>query len=501
MAWPQELTGLKKVRRQCRLEYWLAGLFFLAAAGLAGYAAGVLAAAPWAGLGPWRWLFSLGAVLAGAVILFIKRPDDLAIARRLDRDLNSRERIQTLVEYQGREGDMLAMLRQEAGAYFRENPPVYRAERRRFFLPAALSLAAIVLVVVAMIIAPGLARSFNQLRELKELRQETAEELEEIIAELPQDDPLLEGIREQLEDLVRQALEAQTPEEMELLLREARELLEAETRELESLAAALKGLEDLMQGMSPQELARAAAGDPQFAGELAQRLDDLAEALPDRFEDLGDMLRQLAADPAAAQPGQWQELVQRLSGLDAQAAQSALAQAGQVADGTPGEENTPGQGSGEGSGEGSGSEGPGQGSGEGSGEGSGQGSGEGSGEGSGQGSGEGSGEGSGQGSGEGPGQGSGEGQGASPVGSGASPHQFVYIPGQGEFSLGGEGDGGEYTLRDLLRIDPGLGQDYGNYFSGYRQRALGSLGRGEIPRQLEDYVRSYFEAIAPQGGN
>ncbi|HOB34956.1 MAG TPA: hypothetical protein PKL39_04335, partial [Bacillota bacterium] len=399
MAWPQELTGLKKVRRQCRLEYWLAGLFFLAAAGLAGYAAGVLAAAPWAGLGPWRWLFSLGAVLAGAVILFIKRPDDLAIARRLDRDLNSRERIQTLVEYQGREGDMLAMLRQEAGAYFRENPPVYRAERRRFFLPAALSLAAIVLVVVAMIIAPGLARSFNQLRELKELRQETAEELEEIIAELPQDDPLLEGIREQLEDLVRQALEAQTPEEMELLLREARELLEAETRELESLAAALKGLEDLMQGMSPQELARAAAGDPQFAGELAQRLDDLAEALPDRFEDLGDMLRQLAADPAAAQPGQWQELVQRLSGLDAQAAQSALAQAGQVADGTPGEENTPGQGSGEGSGEGSGSEGPGQGSGEGSGEGSGQGSGEGSGEGSGQGSGEGSGEGSGQGSG------------------------------------------------------------------------------------------------------
>lgn len=67
--------------------------------------------------------------------------------------------------------------------------------------------------------------------------------------------------------------------------------------------------------------------------------------------------------------------------------------------------------------------------------------------------------------------------------------------------MGGEGEGGEYTLRDLIRMNPTLGQDYGNYFGGYRQRALSSLGRGEIPRPLEDYVRSYFEAIAPQGGN
>lgn len=66
--------------------------------------------------------------------------------------------------------------------------------------------------------------------------------------------------------------------------------------------------------------------------------------------------------------------------------------------------------------------------------------------------------------------------------------------------LGGEGEDGEFTLRDLVRYNPSLGQDYGNYFSGYRQRALSSLGRGEIPRPLEDYVRDYFDAISPQGG-
>ena len=63
--------------------------------------------------------------------------------------------------------------------------------------------------------------------------------------------------------------------------------------------------------------------------------------------------------------------------------------------------------------------------------------------------------------------------------------------------LGGEGEEGESTLRDLIRINPNLGQDYTTYFGGYRQQAISSLGRGDIPRPLEDYIRSYFEAIAP----
>ena len=174
MAWPQELNALKGVRRKCRREYWLAGLLFLIGVGLAGFAVLTFATAPFPALGKWRWLISLGAMAAGAVFLFRGRPGDLDIARRLDRDLNSRERIQTLVQEQGREGRVLALLRQEAGAYFRANAPKYKVDRRRFRRPAMLVLASTLLLVAAIILTPGLARSFDRLREFQELREQAA---------------------------------------------------------------------------------------------------------------------------------------------------------------------------------------------------------------------------------------------------------------------------------------------------------------------------------------
>ena len=66
--------------------------------------------------------------------------------------------------------------------------------------------------------------------------------------------------------------------------------------------------------------------------------------------------------------------------------------------------------------------------------------------------------------------------------------------------LSGEGEPGEYTLRELIPNNPGLVDDYTEFFSGYRRQALSRLNRSPIPRPLADFVRSYFEAIAPQGG-
>ena len=171
--------------------YWLAGLLFLIGVGLAGFAVLTFATAPFP---PWAnggGSISLGAMAAGAVFLFRGRPGDLDIARPLDRDLNSRERIQTLVQEQGREGRVLALLRQEAGAYFRANAPKYKVDRRRFRRPAMLVLASTLLLVAAIILTPGLARSFDRLREFQELREQAAETIEEILQELPQEEPLL----------------------------------------------------------------------------------------------------------------------------------------------------------------------------------------------------------------------------------------------------------------------------------------------------------------------
>jgi hypothetical protein len=52
----------------------------------------------------------------------------------------------------------------------------------------------------------------------------------------------------------------------------------------------------------------------------------------------------------------------------------------------------------------------------------------------------------------------------------------------------------------LIPNNPGLVDDYTEFFSGYRRQALSRLNRSPIPRPLADFVRSYFEAIAPQGG-
>ncbi len=66
--------------------------------------------------------------------------------------------------------------------------------------------------------------------------------------------------------------------------------------------------------------------------------------------------------------------------------------------------------------------------------------------------------------------------------------------------MAGQGEEGEFTLREIIPAHPGLVDDYTDFFGGYRRQALSKLGRDQIPQPLADYVRSYFEAIAPQGG-
>src|SRR5690554_2080272 len=113
MAWPQELEALRAVRRKCRLEYWLAGLLLLAGLGAAAFAFLTFVTAPLPWLGPWRLPMALVAALGGSLVLWRRQPGDEEIARRLDRDLGSQERIQTLVEHREQSGAILEMLRRE----------------------------------------------------------------------------------------------------------------------------------------------------------------------------------------------------------------------------------------------------------------------------------------------------------------------------------------------------------------------------------------------------
>jgi len=496
MSWPQELEMLKKVRRQCRIEYWLAGLLLAGAAAILIFALLTILAAPFPWFLPWRLPAAL--IAAGAAVAAIWRtlPGDVEIARRLDRDLDSKERVQTLVENCRGQGAVLQQLRRETGSYFTKHQPQYRLDKRRFVSPALLTGAAVVILILAIVFTPRLAQSLAQRQDLRNQQQEAAEKIEEIIQLLPEN-PLAEELAAELEALKEEAQKLTEPSEFETLLREALELLEASGEQAEAVESALAELLASMN-MSAEELARAAA-DPEFAQHLAEAMSNLAQALPQNMS-LTETLRELAENPSAAEADQWQQLQEQLANLDPAAFRESLNKAAQVAGLA---ENRPGgqdSGSGDGEGQGSG-DGEGQGSGDGEGQGSGDGEGHGSGDGEGQGSGDGEGQGSGDGQGQGSGQGGqGNGQGAGTGSAAPSPSRYVYIPGQGEVILSGKGEAGEYTLRELLPNNPGLVDDYTDFFSGYRRQALSKLSRSQIPRPLADYVRSYFEAIAPQGG-
>lgn len=482
--WPHELGMLKKVRRQCQIEHWLAGLLIAGGAALFAVALSTLLTALLPLLSPWRWLVALLAAGVALLLTWHRLPDDLAIARRLDRDLKSQERVQTLLENRAEEGTLLQELRRETQAYFFSQPPEYKRNIKRFIPPALFTGAAAVLLVLSIVFTPRLAQSLTLSRQLKEEQEQAVAAIEEVIQALPQDE-LTADLAAALEKLKEQIPQLKEAREFETFSREVQELLAAGEEQAAAVESALAELLAAME-MSAEELAQALE-DPEFAQELAEALGDLAQALP-QTASLAATLRRLAEVPGTVGAGQWQGLKEQLAGLDPAGLRESLANAvgktgKETAAGSPGSTGVEGGESSEGSEGGEGGEGKGEPPGGNSGQG---------------------GQGQGQGSGQGPGQGSGQGQGTGSQGSGAgtgstapSPSRYVYIPGQGEFTLGGQGEAGEYTLRDLLPNQPGLVDDYADFFAGYRRQALSKLGGSQIPRLLADYVRSYFQAIAP----
>ncbi|NLY32378.1 MAG: hypothetical protein GX065_06255, partial [Firmicutes bacterium] len=365
MAWPQELTMLSKVRRKCRVEYWLAALLLAAAAAMLAYAGVTLLAAPFPALSPWRLPLAFLAAAAVAVVMWRVQPGDLEIARRLDKDLASEERVQTLVENRQGQSPMLQQLRRETADYFRRRQPRYRWDKKRFFAPALLSGAAAVILILSIVFSPHLAQSIAQRREVLEQQQEAAEQIEEIIELLPEN-PLGEELAAQLEDLLEQVYSLTAPGEFETLLREALELLESEREQAAAIESALEELLAAMN-MPPEELAEA-LGDPEFAAQLAEAMNNLAETLPGGM-DLASALKELAANPSAAEASHWQQIIEQLEELDPSAYRENLQQAVRAAEEMCAcEENSEGEGEGEGSGKG---EGEGSGEGEGEGEGGG----------------------------------------------------------------------------------------------------------------------------------
>lgn len=495
--WPKNLDTLKQSRRRLQMEHLLLKLIWLGVA--LAFLAALLnpLAALYPALAPWQLPISLGLAVAYLVWVYLSFPGTLTLARQLDQRLDSLERIQTLVEFSGQEGDMLKRLAQESAAHFQKHPPRLGFDRGKFLRTLPVAFLALALFLSTLYVSPALSQGTHDRRELADKRDEAVDIIEDILEELP-NHPLLEELRQELADLKDFIQEARRTEDVDVLLREAQEALEKAREQLANTQDILDRLRELLEQGEGQ------AGAGQLLEELESLLGQLPQSMSGELQAIQEIIDQIEAD--GLDSADLERLREALAGLDPGEALTGAQRAGgemarrmgqQGNGGNPGDgQGDPGDGSGDGSGSGDGN---------GSGDGSGDDSGSGDGSGNGSGSGDGSGDGNGSGDGSGSGNGSGNGAGGSPSGGagtgGASPvdHDFFFIPGDGQVQLGGEGADGQYTLRDIIRFNPSLPTDiYSGYYNQYQRDALTSLQRGSIPGPLESYIRDYFQAIRPQ---
>ena len=552
MIYRGELQVLLPLKRKYYGQYLLLCLLKLMVMLLGLNALALLAAA----LFPWPLLFRIALNLAAAAVAVVcfwfNRPDELQFACWLDDRLGSKERLQTLFELEHKDRppashrrrvtaavisgkkkkrpvragnyraqtspELRAALYAEISRSLAAHPPAIKLERRMFrrWLPALL--LALILCLGSWYVAPILSQNVARGQELNVAQQEAAALLTELEEKLSEEQ-LLEELLAELALVQEQLTESRSVAEVEVALQEARELLAAYAEALAEAEHAYEGMENLLAANSAAEVVSALEEDPRFSQQLQDSLQGLQDSLFALNAAGALQLREGLSLMEGAQTGSGRITASEIEDLRAQIAgvnpasarqavqkglqQIASSPAGsgrgdlQAAAGSASTSSEAGgsqQESGQGSGQGQGQESSGEtaaGTGTGVQEGAGASPGGGSSGWQSRGAGGNSGSGSGAGGG---GKGSGAGTGSGPL---TSEH-FYFIPGEQQVELGGTGEEGSCTWTELLKFNPQLvTEDCARYYDSYYRQGISSLNRGEVPPPLENYLRAYFQAIAP----
>ena len=486
MRWPQELHFLHSLHQVYMREFLLRISMAVVAAVLIANVLFNLVAAVWPLDFLWRFVVSVLCALAMVALYSFRRPKLLTLSRRMDRELQSAERIQTYVELREKmgaapESDIVNNLYQELTQYFKAHPPTPRIQWRSLRKMIIACGLVLLLFVVSILVSPMIRGNVSAGAELKQSKEDALESLEELAQLLEY--PLLDALQEELA-LLQEQLESSTDLlEMELILREAEELLEQHQAELAEMISALDPLENALNEHTSAETASMLAEDPLFRAEFLAQAEKLMSTLPpgEALDALRDAVRSVEEAEGTPNVDAVDTIRDVLANMDPDSARQALQEGAeslrrQGAEGA-GSEATSGGGGTQNGADDSNDASSGGGDGGNSGDG-----------GSGSDSGSGSGSGDGGGAGEGAGTGSG----------GAAEQDFFFIPGEQEFSLSGEGEEGNYTLQELLRFNPDMvTDDYAEYYRRYSRQGTSSLQGGQYPTPLEGYLLDYFEAIAP----
>lgn len=107
------------------------------------------------GIAAWCYvIIGVGVALTGGVAtFFIVRPTDVKLAKRLDAEYGLNEKVQTMVQFSGCEGDMLELQRQDTSARLAAVPKM-RIRFTRIWQYAAVAVLAVTVIFTGLFIDP-----------------------------------------------------------------------------------------------------------------------------------------------------------------------------------------------------------------------------------------------------------------------------------------------------------------------------------------------------------
>ena len=126
--------GFGRFKKKLRRNAWIKSLLFGVSCGLLA-AAGIIIYQKMTTVSPQLLLYlPIGAgvaLLTGLLAFLVLRPSIKKIARRLDNELMLGEKVQTMLEYQDSQEDMLILQREDANEKLMNQPPELKSQFRK----------------------------------------------------------------------------------------------------------------------------------------------------------------------------------------------------------------------------------------------------------------------------------------------------------------------------------------------------------------------------------
>ena len=180
------------------------------------------------------WLIGLGAaVISGAAVWFIERRSDGAFARLLDKKFTLKEKVQTMLEYEGEGGAMFSLQREDAEKSLSEIS-VQKLKFKGFWAYAAAFVLSLAVAVTSVVLnpvkpPPPVEPVYDPPFAITETQKKLLQTLINDVGDSAMQSPYRENVVASLEDLLVDLTAATTESQKEAAVEESMTEILAET--------------------------------------------------------------------------------------------------------------------------------------------------------------------------------------------------------------------------------------------------------------------------------